>query len=113
MCPTDPLLFTCEITESGFTQATVTFPSDVLILLLSNNMIFGDPPDGVTVFHNVAMNNDTNDFTLSLSIENASLLNGEMITCESGAIGNVDMAGCPVTGEFNYVWSYIRSIIIH
>ena len=83
------------------------------IILLSNDMLFGDPPDGVTVFHNVAMNNDTNDFTLSLSIETASLLNSGMITCDSAVSGNVDMAGCPVASEFNYVWSYIHSIIIH
>ena len=99
VCPTDPLFFTCEITESGNTQATVKFPSDMTIILLSTDMIVGDPPNGVTVFHNVTIN-DTHDFTLSLAIETASLLNGGMITCDSAVSGEVDMAGCPVAGEF-------------
>ena len=60
-----------------------------------------DPPDGVTVrFHNVAITENAVNYTLSLSIETASLLNNGMITCDPGVIGIVDMAECPVAGEF-------------
>ena len=72
-----------------------------------------DPPDGVTVrFHNVAITENTVNYTLSLSIETASLLNNGMITCDPGVIGIVDMAEYPVAGEFNYVWCSTCSIII-
>ena len=97
MCPTDPLLFTCAVNETTSTSITVAFPLDVPIILLSTDVVVGDLPDGVTVFHNVI----NNDYILSLSVETASLLNGGMITCDSGVIGKVDMAGCPVAREFN------------
>ena len=106
MCPTDPLLFTCEVNEATSSVIAVTFPSDVLITinLRSTGVVDGDdPPAGVTVFHNVATNVDTVNYILSLAIENASLLNGGMITCDSTVIGYVDTAGCPVAGKYNYV----------
>ena len=106
MCPTDPLLFTCEVTETTSSTISVAFRSDVLIniILLSTDMISGVPPDGVTIFHSVTMNIGTNDYILSLSIETASLLNDGMIECNYGDINNVLVAECPMAGEFIYVW---------
>ena len=106
MCPTDPLLFTCEVNETISSSIRVAFRSDMLItiILLSTDMIVGVPPDGVTIFHSVTMNNGTNDYILSLSIETASLLNDGMIECNHGDISNVLVAECPMAGEFIYVW---------
>ena len=108
VCPTDPLLFTCEVNETTSSTISVAFHSDMLItiILLSTDMISGVPPDGVTVFHSVTMNNGTNDYILSLSIETASLLNDGMIECNPGDINNVLVAECPMAGEFNYVWCF-------
>ena len=75
VCPTDPLLFTCEITGSTSTSIAVTFPSDmgITIILRSRGTVDEhDPPDGVTVrFHNVAITENAVNYTLSLSIETA------------------------------------------
>ena len=106
MCPTDPLLFTCEVNEATSSSISVAFRSDMLITLFlsSTNTVVGDPPAGVTVFHSVTMNNGTNDYILSLSIETASLLNDGMIECNPGDINDVLVAECPMAGEFIYVW---------
>ena len=104
MCPTDPLLFTCEVNEATSSTISVAFRSDMLItIFLSSTDIVAGAPDGVTIFHSATMNNGTNDYILSLSIETASLLNDGMITCDPGMTENALMAGCPVAGEINYI----------
>ena len=99
MCPTDPLLFTCNVTGTPSNTITVTFPHDVTIILRSTGMVDGDdPPAGVTVFH--ANSNITGDYILSLSIANASLLNDGNIICDPGVRNRMaDMAECPVAGK--------------
>ena len=105
MCPTDPLLFTCEVNEATSSTISVAFRSDMLItIFLSSMNIVAGAPDGVTIFHSVTMNNGTNDYILSLSIVTASLLNDGMIECNPGDINNVLVAECPMAGEFIYVW---------
>ena len=44
------------------------------------------------------VNNHTRNITLTLSIVNASLLNGGQITCDN-TYNNRAMAGCPLAGE--------------
>ena len=116
MCPTDPLLFTCEVTESPVDQATVTFPSGQELDLDDDNTTSGSLPDGVAVqFQNVHVTVidmiNIYNYTLSLSIDNTSLLNGGMIICNS-RIGEQDMAGCPVAGKFNVVGALHNTLFL-
>ena len=99
VCPTDPLLFTCIVSDSPIVDITVTFPSGDEIDLTVENMITGDLPDGVHVkSHNVTIDGTFN-YVLTLSIESASLLNGGEIRCDTNAIDNDDIARCPVAGK--------------
>ena len=100
VCPTDPLLFTCMVTGSPTNIITVRIEDVLDIDLNDDNTIVGDLPDGFTVqSHNVQTNVGSRDYTLVLSIVNASLLNGSLIRCDSNIIDVNDMAGCPVAGK--------------
>lgn len=109
VCPTDPLLFTCTVISSPIITITVIFPSGQTISLNTENTTVGDLPGGVSVKSKNVTISGTFNYTLTLSIENASLLNGGGITCDTNAIDNVDMARCPVAGEL--VWWSIISLI--
>ena len=101
VCPTDPLLFTCVVTGSPANRITVEIENVFEIDLNDDNTTEGDLPDGFTVHsHNVQTNVGLLNYTLVLSIVNASLLNGSLIICDSN-LGGVDdsMAGCPVAGK--------------
>ena len=99
VCPTDPLLFTCNITDTPSTRMTVAFSfSEMeLISLTNNNVTQGVGPDGINIQSHNVTGEGPYDYILTLSIANASLLNGGMITCDSN-IGVTDRAGCPVAG---------------
>ena len=100
VCPTDPLLFTCVVTDSPVTIITVRIENGLVIQLHVDNTTQGDLPDGFSVqSHNVQTNVGSLDYTLVLSIVNASLLNGSLIICDSNIFGVDDMAGCPVAGR--------------
>ena len=103
VCSTDPVLFTCNITGSSGTVSTVTFPSGDAIVLNKDNSRAGMIPEGYTLQSAIAsMHGGLNNFVLTFSIESASLLNGSDIICNSGLVGGIEMAGCPVAGKF---WS--------
>ena len=121
VCPTDPLIFTCNVTGSGVDRALINLPSGVEVALRSDNTVVVEPnlPDGITVqFHNVAVNNGV-DYILSLAIERASLLNGGMIQCSDSSLTPViDEASCPVaTGKitlllwYHMLWGQLVIII--
>ena len=103
LCPTDPLLFTCIVTGGTATSITVKIDDVLEIDFNVDNTIDGDLPDGFTVpSHNVQTNVGSLDYTLVLSIVNASLLNGSLIVCESNTFGVDDStAECPVVGKLN------------
>ena len=104
VCPTDPLLFTCVVTGSPVNSITVEIENVFEIDLNDDNTIDGDLPDGYTVqSHNVQTNVGSLNYTLVLSIVNASLLNGSLIICDSNLAGVDDMAGCPVAGKLKYM----------
>ena len=68
VCPTDPLLFTCIVSDSPIVDITVTFPSGDEIDLTVGNMITGDLPDGVHVkSHNVTVDGTFN-YVLTLKV---------------------------------------------
>ena len=103
VCPTDPLLFTCNITDSIGTRVTATFSfgemgTISLIGLTNNNVTEGVVPDGIHIQSYNVTGTSPYDYILILSITNASLLNGGNVTCDS-SIGVTDMARCPITGE--------------
>ena len=104
VCPTDPLLFTCMVTGNQANSIIVKINNSVgEIRLMAGNIIQeldGGLPDGYTVqSHNIQTNDGSLDYTLVLSIVNASLLNGSLIICDSNLFGIDDMAGCPVAGK--------------
>ena len=116
VCPNDPLLFTCNVTDSPANIITVKIENVLDIDLNKDNTIDGDLPDGFTVqSKNVQINAEFVNYTLVLSIVNASLLNGSLIICDSN-IRNVDgMAGCPVAGKLVCVlehWVFVQIIIV-
>ena len=103
VCPTDSLVFTCEVNE-------------VLVLRLTlptgdtDSVSFGDTeddlnlPDGFTADSLVIMGTEesTRNFTLTLFIRNASILNDGNIACDDTTVINRAMAGCPLVGELLY-----------
>ena len=106
VCSTDPLFFTCNITGSPATVATVALPSGDVIVLNEDNSIQGMIPEGYTLQSAiVSMNDALINFILTFSIESASLLNGSDIICNSALVGGIRMAGCPVAGKFSIMYS--------
>ena len=106
VCPTDPLLFTCNVTDSPATQVTVTFLSGMVVTILrSDNTTGGVRPDGINIQSHNVIGEGPYDYILTLSIANASLLNGGMIECDS-VVGVTDVAKCPVAGEL-MVYSFV------
>ena len=99
VCPTDLLLFTCNITDTPSTRVIVlfSFAEMVVIALTNNNVIQGGGPDGINIHSHSVTGEGPYDYILTLSIASASLLNGGMIECDSN-IGVTDRAGCPVAG---------------
>ena len=105
VCPTDSLLFTCTANESTVFSLRVTLPSGYRLTLQSDSGTvsgIGGLPNGFSVeSSNVVMNDggDSFNYTLSLSITNATLLAGGMILCGSTTLIRYN-ATCSVVGKF-------------
>ena len=100
VCPADPLLFTCNVTDTPATIVIVrfSFVEIMLISLRADNTTEGVGPDGINIQSRSVTGENPYNYILTLSIANASLLNGGMIECDS-VIGVTDMDRCPVAGE--------------
>ena len=103
VCPNDPLLYTCTVTDSPSGLASVTLPSGVVVQVTSGNMVqvvgATSLPDGVTVpSHNAIVDGDgLVDYTLTLAIERASLLDGNATICDARTVSPLtDEASCPI-----------------
>ena len=73
----------------------------IRISLDSDNMTDGVGPDGINIQSHNVIGAGPHDYILTLSIANASVLNGGMITCDSRLTGVTDVARCPIAaGEF-------------
>ena len=103
MNSTDPLSFTCEL--SNIAALRVLLPNDV-----HEHISLGDDSDiykFVTLsagFKPVSLNitemeNFTRHFSLTFSIAHASLLDGREITCDNTTLNKKVTAGCPVCGK--------------
>ena len=82
VCPDVPLVFTCNATELGvlnwFRDGTAFFG-----IFNDGSIILDDPPDGLQVVVNSVQSTGptTTDFTLTLTVYNATLVGGSEICC--------------------------------
>ena len=105
VCPNDPLLFTCTVTESFSSAARVILPSGVGVQVTSSNMteeVGGSLPDGVTVVSYNAIVDGLASYALTLAIERASLFGGNPVICDARTLPvSTDEASCPIaTGSY-------------
>ena len=100
VCPTDPLLFTCELKEvfvlrvvlpNGY-QEIISFGDIAADIALPAGFI-------VEVLEITIINDFTRNISLALTIVNASLLDGGEMRCDDTTQRHV-MAGCPLLGKF-------------
>ena len=102
--PTDPLLFTCEL--SNVIGLRVILPNNVQeVFSIGDNVndsasvVLSDGFIAVSLNIMSVMDKIKRNVSLTLSIANASLLDGEEIICDDTSRNEV-MAGCPVCGKF-------------
>ena len=105
VCPNDPLLFTCTVTGSIDSVATVRLSYRQFVNIDSDNMtsfVGGGLPGGVRVVsHDARVDGGTANYTLTLTIERASILTGNSVICADGAIvPQTDEASCLVAGRY-------------
>ena len=99
VCPNDPLVFTCELHDVALLQ--LTLPTGNIEFVSVGDRADGiSLPDGFTAHSLVIVETDeaVRNITLTLSILNATLLNGGKITCDD-SVKIVAMAGCPLAGK--------------
>ena len=112
VCPNDPLLFTCTVNDSpvGVAQVTLLFGVGVKVRVgvqvtrANMTQVVGATtlPVGVTVeSYDAVVDGVLVNYTLTLAIERASLLDGNPIICDA-LTGSMDEASCPIaTGIYN------------
>ena len=104
--PSDPLLFTCEV--NGVVLLRVVLPTgDQEIISVGDTAADVALPAGFTaVSLNITeIHGFIRNFTLTISIRSASLLNGGEIRCDDTTATNTAMAGCPI-GIYNILLLY-------
>ena len=101
VCPTDPLLFTCEL--NGVFLLRVKLPTgDQEVTSVGDTATDVVLPTGFTAkVLNIRVDEMKRNFFLTLSIANASLLNGGEMICDDTNLKDivVVMAGCPLLGK--------------
>ena len=99
VCPDDPLLFTCTVTDSIVDLATVRLPSGQRVNIDNMNMTSlgeGGLPAGVTIqSYDVTVGGSPWNYTLSLAFGRASLSTGSVI-CDARFASNQQEATCPI-----------------
>ena len=101
MKPFEPLLFTCEV--NGAALLRVTLPTgDQESISIGDTAADVALPAGFTAvaLDITEVDESTRNFKLTLSIDSASLLNSDEITCDD-SMGKEAKAKCPVIGELN------------
>ena len=108
VCPNDPLLFTCTVTDSTASAARVTLPSGEAVQVTSMNIteqVGATPlPDGVTLqSHDAIVDGVLANYKLTLAIDRASLLGGNPTICTAITVSPLtDEASCPIaTGIYS------------
>ena len=101
MCPTDSLLFTCELSEVALLR--VVLPTgDQEVMSIGETISYIALPAG---FNAVSLNikeidEITRTFSLKISIVNASLLGGGEMRCDDTTLFNTAVSGCQLYGKF-------------
>ena len=115
VCPNDPLVFTCTVTGSGASLATVRLSTGVEVSIRGTNTTMGEDtlPTGVTVQSFSATMDSLRDFLLILAITEASILTGA-VECDSNLVDAVDEAECQIaTGAvLHFPYWYIQCRIL-
>ena len=102
VCPNDPLLFTCTVSNSPISEATLRLSSGHEVDILADGSIIvtsGGLPDGVAVqSFDAAVDGGLVNYTVMLIFETASLLlNAGVIVCDPRTFQPLkDEATCPV-----------------
>ena len=100
VCSNDPLLFTCELHEIIVLRVNISSGSHEHISLRDTAADVALPAGFTAVSLNISeITINTRDFFLTLSIANASLLNGGVIICDDTTPRNRVTAGCLVHGR--------------
>ena len=107
VCPNDPLLFTCTVTDTPSAAATVILPSGegVQVTITNTTEVVGATslPDGVTVqSHNAVVDGLLVNYRLTLAINRATLLGGNPVICDARTLSvSTDEKSCPIaTGSY-------------
>ena len=103
MDSTDPLLFTCELSDVAGLRVILPNGTQEVISHGDRGPASVALPDGfIAVSLNImsVMDKIEINVSLTLSIANASLLDGGEIICDDTTPRNMVMAGCPVCGKF-------------
>ena len=110
VCSNDPLVFTCNITGSTATLASVRLSGVEVSFRSDINTIVGEDtlPTGVTVQSFSATMDPLSDYLLTLAITEASILTGA-VECNSN-LGETDVAECQIaTGAvLHFPYWYIQ-----
>ena len=100
VCPNDPLLFTCTVTGSTDSVASVRLSSGQFVNILSDNTTAsggGNLPGGVRVVaHGARVDGGVANYTLTLAINRASVLTGSVTCADGGLSPQTAQASCPV-----------------
>ena len=115
VCPNDPLVFTCTVTGSVASLATVRLSPGVEVDVRGTNTTMGEDtlPTGVTVQSFSATMDSPRDFVLTLAITEASILT-DAVECDSNLADAVDEAECQIaTGAvLHFPYWYIQCRIL-
>ena len=110
VCPNDPLVFTCEV--NSFLMRILLPHGDQEVASIGDtesDILFPSAGFTVDTFNVIPVDTFTRNYTLTLSIENASLLNGGQITCDDTTTLSRAMARCPLIGKSKlslYIYLY-------
>ena len=104
VCPNDPLLYTCTITETPISQTTIRLPFGYDLNIRTENEITVVGvvlPTGVTLLtYEAIVDEGLANYTITLPFERASLLTGGII-CDS-TFDSIDESTCPsATGSYS------------
>ena len=102
MKPSEPLLFTCEVYGTALLRVALPTGDQEVISV-------GDTAADIALLAGVTavalditeVDESTRNFTLTLSVDSASLLNGGEIKCDDTTSRNEAKAKCPVIGELS------------
>ena len=101
VCSNDPLVFTCEVNDAYVLRVVLPTGDQEVVSVGDTTSDISLPAGFTAVALVVTLTDDsTRNISLTLSTENASLLNGSQITCDDASINDISaMAGCPLAGE--------------